>query len=262
MRMIQCTLNGSYTRDDHPDVPVTLDQIVADAVACRDAGAASVHFHPRRGDGRESLGAETHDPVVAAVRAAAPDLEVSCSTQEDIDLGGAADRIEAIRAWANPPDLVSLNLSEDGAIELGAALVDRGIAIEAGVWTLADADALLAAPWAERVQRVLVEVIFEHDDRTAVDLARAIDARVAPLGRPRLWHGDARANWAVVDAGLAAGVDVRVGLEDTLFDRDGRPAPSNPAQVAAVAAPGVPAYFDECRSTYRSSATRPRPGPG
>jgi uncharacterized protein (DUF849 family) len=234
--MIQCAQNGSYTGDDHPDVPVTLEQIVADAVGCRDAGAASVHFHPRRDDGRESLAAQVHDAVVAAVRAAAPGLEVSCSTQQDIDLGGAASRIEAVRAWTSPPDLASLNLSEHGAIELGAALIDRGIGIEAGVWTLEDADALLAAPWAQHVHRVLVEVIYEHDDRTAVDLARAIDARVEPLGRPRLWHGDARANWAVVDAGLAAGVDVRVGLEDTLVARDGGPAPSNPAQVASVAA--------------------------
>jgi uncharacterized protein (DUF849 family) len=233
--MIQCALNGSYTRDDHPDVPVTLDEIVADAVACQAAGAASVHFHPRRpDDGRESLAADVHDAVVAAVRAAAPGLELSCSTQEDIDLGGVRDRVAAIRAWADPPDLVSLNLAEDGAIELGAALLDRGIGIEAGVFTLEGADALLAAPWAERVHRVLVEVIYEHDDRAAVDLACAIDARVAPLGRPRLWHGDARASWAVVDAGVAAGVDVRVGLEDALYDRDGGPAPSNPGQVAAV----------------------------
>jgi uncharacterized protein (DUF849 family) len=233
--MIQCALNGSYTRDDHPDVPVTLEEIVADAVACQAAGAASVHFHPRRpGDGRESLAADAHDAVIAAVRAAAPGLEVSCSTQEDIDLGGARDRVEAIRGWADPPDLVSLNLAEDGAIELGAALLDRGIGIEAGVFTLEGADALLAAPWAERVHRVLVEVIYEHDDRAAVELARAIDARVAPLGRARLWHGDASASWAVVDAGLAAGADVRVGLEDTLYDRDGGPAPSNPGQVAAV----------------------------
>ncbi len=65
-------------------------------------------------------------------------------------------------------------------------------------------------------------------------LARAIDQRVAVLERPRLWHGDAQANWAVVDAGLAAGVDVRVGLEDTLIGRDGKPAPGNAAQVAAT----------------------------
>ena len=62
--------------------------------------------------------------------------------------------------------------------------------------------------------------------------ARAIDARVTVLRRPRLWHGDGRATWAVVDAGLAAGVDVRVGLEDTLVGRDGGTAPANAAQVA------------------------------
>jgi hypothetical protein len=119
------------------------------------------------------------------------------------------------------------------SIELGRALLDCGIGIEAGVFTLADAGALLRAPWAERVHRILVEVIFEHDDVQAVSFARAIDEHVARLGRPRLWHGDARSNWAVVDAGIAVGRDVRVGLEDMVFDRDGTPAPSNHEQAAA-----------------------------
>jgi uncharacterized protein (DUF849 family) len=230
-------LNGGYTRDDHPQVPVTLEQVVADAVACRRAGAASVHLHPRRShDGIETLASDVHGAVVAAVREAAPGLEISCSTQEDIDLGGAPDRIAAISAWTRAPDVVSLNLAETGAIELGSALLDRGIGIEAGVFTHGDVDRLLRAPWADRVHRVLVEVIFEHEGATAVELAQAIDARVAVLGRPRLWHGDARANWAVVDAGMAAGVDVRVGLEDTLVGRDGGPAASNAAQVAEIAA--------------------------
>lgn len=237
--MVQCALNGGYSRGDHPAVPVTLEQLVSDAVACHAAGATSVHMHPRRPtDGIESLAADVHDPVVVAVRAAAPELEISCSTAEGIDVGEAPDRIAAIRAWSRPPDLVSLNLAEDGAIELGTALVDRGIGIEAGVFTLDGAEALLAAPWASEVHRVLVEVIFEPDDASAVELAQAIDARVAGLGRPRLWHGDARANWAVVDAGLGADVDVRVGLEDTLIGRDGGPAPSNAEQVAMTIAPG------------------------
>ena len=235
--MIQCALNGGYDREDHPDVPVTLDELVADAVACHAAGAHSVHLHPRRPTDRaETLAAEVHDAVVAAIRDAVPDLEISCSTQEDIDLGGAADRAAAVAAWTSPPDVVSLNLAEDGAVDLGGVLLECGIGIEAGVFTLADADTLLAAPWAGAVHRVLVEVIFEHDDAAAVELARAIDLRVRGLGRPRLWHGDARANWAVVDAGLAAGVDVRVRLEDTLVGRDGGLAPGNAAQVADTAA--------------------------
>jgi uncharacterized protein (DUF849 family) len=235
--MIQCALNGGHSRDDHAAVPVTLEQLVADAVACRAAGARSVHLHPRRpADGVETLAAEPHDAVVAAIRTAVSDLEISCSTQEDIDLGAAPDRIAAVRAWTRPPDVVSLNMAEAGAIELGSALFDCGIGIEAGVFTLEDADELLAAPWAGAVQRVLVETIFEHDDAAAVALARAIDVRVAVLERPRLWHGDGRANWAVVDAGLAAGVDVRVGLEDTLVGRDGGAAPPNARQVAETAA--------------------------
>jgi uncharacterized protein (DUF849 family) len=136
-------------------------------------------LHRRRpGDGVESLAPDVHDAVVVAVRAAVPDLEISCSTQEDIDLGEAPERVATIRAWRSPPDAFSLNLAEPGVIELGAALIDRGIGIEAGVFTPAGADALLAAPWASAVHRVLVEVIYEHDDRAAVELARAVDARV------------------------------------------------------------------------------------
>ncbi len=138
--MIQCALNGSYTPDDHPGVPVRLEQLVDDAAACWKAGASSVHLHPRRpSDGAETLAADVHDAVVTAIRAAVPELEISCSTQEDIDLGGASDRVAAIAAWASPPDVVSLNLAEAGAIELGAELLDRGIGIEAGVFTLEDA---------------------------------------------------------------------------------------------------------------------------
>jgi uncharacterized protein (DUF849 family) len=235
--VIQCAMNGGRRREDHPLVPVTLEQLVADALACRAAGAPSVHLHPRRpADGKQTLEAHPHGAVVAAIRKAAPGLEISGSNAEEIDLGDAPDRIAAVRAWTDPPDVVSLNLAEAGSVELGAALLERGIGIEAGVFTLADADRLLAAPWAGSVHRVLVETIFEHDDAAAVALARAIDARVAGLGRPRLWHGDERATWAVVDAGLAAGVDVRVGLEDTLVGRDGGPAPGNAEQVADTVA--------------------------
>lgn len=235
--MIQVAQNGDRRPGAHPALPVTLEELVADASACRAAGAASVHLHPRRpSDGEQSLAAAVCDPVVAAIRSVAAELEISLSTSGLIALDGAADRIEAVCAWRTPPDLVSVNLSEEGSIELGYALLERGIGIEAGIFDLADADALLSAPWAGQVTQILVETIFEHDDASAVELAVAIDARVAPLGCPRLWHGDDRATWAVVDAGLATGRDVRVGLEDSLIGRDGNRAPSNPDQVKSVLA--------------------------
>ena len=192
--MVQCAMNGSWRHHDHPDVPVTLEEIATDAAACQRAGAASVHLHPRRPrDGTETLAADAHDAVVAAVRRAAPGLEISCSTQEQIDLGGLPDRHAAVRAWRTPPDLVTLNLSEDGVTELGNTLLDRGVGIEAGLFTLADAETFLAMPWAAQVHRVMVEVIFEHEDAKAVGEEREVDARVAPLGRTRLGDGGAQA---------------------------------------------------------------------
>ncbi len=167
--MVQCALNGDYTRADHPQVPVSLDELVADSVACWAAGAISVHLHPNRTDQIGTLAAPVHDAVVSAVRTAVPGLEISGSTAEGIDIGDATDRVAAVRAWRSPPDVVSLNLAEEGAFELGDALIDCGIGIEAGLFTLADADRLLDAPWVASVHRVLVEMIFEHHEQAAAD---------------------------------------------------------------------------------------------
>ena len=51
--IIEVALNETVTRADNPHVPLTIDEIAADAARCMDAGASIVHFHPR-------------DPYVAA----------------------------------------------------------------------------------------------------------------------------------------------------------------------------------------------------
>jgi len=176
-------------------------------------------------------------PASAVVTTLAPTIEVGGQRAElAVKVQWLKTGAESTRLWTAPPDVVSLNLVEAGSIELGHVLLERGIGIEAGVFTHDDVDRLLAAPWAGQVRRVLVEVIFEHEAPAAVELARALDARVAGLGRPRLWHGDGQASWAVVDAALEAGHDVRVGLEDSLIGRDGGPAAGNAGQVAEIGA--------------------------
>ena len=48
--------NGARrTRDDHPALPVTIEQTVETAVACRQAGAGAIHLHVRDEKGRHSL---------------------------------------------------------------------------------------------------------------------------------------------------------------------------------------------------------------
>lgn len=66
--LLQATLNGPLSKSDHPAVPVTLEELAGDAVACVAAGARAFHLHPRDPAGQERLDAATVDTVVTAVR--------------------------------------------------------------------------------------------------------------------------------------------------------------------------------------------------
>jgi len=42
---LEAALNGPWGRATQPGIPITVDEIVADALACADAGAAIIHIH-------------------------------------------------------------------------------------------------------------------------------------------------------------------------------------------------------------------------
>ena len=223
---VKACLNGARARAEHATVPLAPAELAADAIAVRSAGAFAVHVHPRDRSGAQTLDPKACDAAVAAIRAAAPRLPVGLSTSAAIDRDPFA-RAAAITAWRQRPDFVSVNLSELGWGGIARAALHAGIAVEAGLATPADAEELRRSPFAHQVLRALVEVDGGADD------ARAI-AELIPDGVPQLWHGYGERTWEVVSAAGAAGVDVRVGLEDVLVLPDGRRAASNAELVAAA----------------------------
>jgi uncharacterized protein (DUF849 family) len=225
---VKACLNGSRTRTEHPAVPLTPDELAADAVAVRRAGAFAVHVHPRDRGGEQTLSSRACDAAVAAIRAAAPRLPVGLSTAEEIDRDPFA-RAAAVRAWRQPPDFISVNLSELGWQGIMRAAVHADIGIEAGLATTVEAQEFARSPFVHQVVRALVEVDGGAED------ARAI-AELIPASVPQLWHGYGERTWEVLAAAQAAGVDTRVGLEDVLLLPDGRPAASNAELVAAAVA--------------------------
>ena len=48
--IIEAAINEQAPKSDNPNVPYTVDEVVAEAIACADAGAAIVHFHARDAD--------------------------------------------------------------------------------------------------------------------------------------------------------------------------------------------------------------------
>ena len=224
--VLQACLNG----DRETGVPRSPSELAAAARACVAAGAVWLHAHPRDPDGRESLEAADIAAAVAALRAAAPGVEISFSTGLWITGGDVDARARLISQWTELPDLISLNLCEEGWRDLAALATARGVGIEAGVWTARDAEVLASS--GVQVRRVLVEPRSENGDE-AVAMARDIDAALDRVfvRAPRLHHGVGPATWAVLDAAVPIGREIRIGLEDVLTLPDGRRAPDNAALV-------------------------------
>lgn len=222
--VLQACLNG----DRQSGVPRSPEELGEAARACVAAGAGSIHAHPRDPDGHETLAAAD---IAAAVRAMRPcGVELSLTTGLWITAGDVDARLRAVRGWIERPDLVSLNMTEEGWRELAEELLALGIGIEAGVWNAAGAEVLLASGIA--VRRILVEPTSESSAE-AVAAANEIDVVLDEGGSrvPRLHHGVGPATWAVLDAAVPRAHDIRIGLEDTMTLPDGRRAPDNAALV-------------------------------
>jgi uncharacterized protein (DUF849 family) len=230
--LLQAALNGPFDKDLHPMLPVSAQELASDAAACVAAGAQAIHLHPRDSDRAERLDARVVDAVVAAVRdACGVPVGVSTGAWIEPDL---ARRLELLAGWS-APDYASVNLSEEGAAEVMRRLLDAGVGIEAGVWSVEDAERLAACGLGDRVTRVLIEPV-DVSAGGAVALVDEIHATLDRLGlsAPRLQHGDGEATWVLLRDAIRRGIDTRIGLEDTVDGPDGARADGNEALVRAA----------------------------
>ena len=78
--LVKACVNGSRRRAEHTAVPVTGEELAADARAVVAAGAAALHVHPRSRDGHETLDAAACGAALAAIRDACPGVPVGLST--------------------------------------------------------------------------------------------------------------------------------------------------------------------------------------
>jgi uncharacterized protein (DUF849 family) len=235
--------NGAYKqRVDHPQVPLTRQDMARTAKACLDAGASMLHLHIRDAQGRHSLDVAGYRDALAAVRTAVGDAMVLQITSEAAKVYEAPAQIAMVRELR--PEAVSVGLRE----------VDQAAIGEAGLAEFFG--------WLAR-ERVMTQVIL-YD---TVDLRRWQDLRqrgVVPeapwfllfvLGRytagqtsnpsdlvPFVHAHTGSEPWSVcafgstehacVSAAAALGGHVRVGFENNLYLKTGAVAPDNAALVA------------------------------
>jgi uncharacterized protein (DUF849 family) len=229
-----------------PGLPVTLDELVACARSCEQAGAAVVHVHVRDAWSRPTLDLARLKDAVAGLRA-----ETSLVVQ--LSTGGAvsdsfADRLRVLEAG---PDACSLtcgtvNFGDEVFLnpwpfvaELYHATQRCGVVPEFELFDMGHIGALHrlldlhGAPYGGRVHCDLVLGVPGGFSGDLPTLAAAVAA--LPAGATWSATGIGRAALPVLFAALSAGGHLRVGLEDTVTYAKGRPVHDNTELVERAA---------------------------
>lgn len=245
---LKACLNGARSKREHPALPCTPEEIATDASACMDAGASALHVHAKDGNGFDTLTGSSVDAIVAATRLACGDLSIGVTTGAWA-AADAADRCAAVRSWNVLPDFASVNWHEDGAERVAATLLDRGIGVEVGLWSVPAAASWSRSKLTDACFRVLLEL---PGGLTAAEVEQYASRMLEPVravgASDILLHGESESAWPALDLAAAWGLSSRIGLEDTLCLPDRSIAADN-AQLIACA---------RSRATVISQSSGPR----
>lgn len=226
--LLKAALNGDRSVAEHPNIPISPEQVAADVQAAVALGVDVIHVHPRAQDGKESLHRSEIEPLVLAIRERCPTILFGISTGEWIE-PDIAVRLSCISGWRGLVDFASVNFSEARASEIASQLLSLGIGVEAGLFHADAARALAESGLAEQCLRIM----FEPIDPTIQGAIQTVDEIEAVLAahqiknRSRLLHGMNETTWPLLKEAKQRGYDTRIGFEDTLLLPTGEQADSN-----------------------------------
>ncbi|MGQ0614132.1 MAG: GNAT family N-acetyltransferase [Planctomycetaceae bacterium] len=235
-------------------VPLTTEEIVADALRCYDAGARILHLHARDAEGCPTWRAEVYERILLGIRRERPDAICCVSTSgrnwqefekraEVLLLEGAAkpDMASLTLGSLNFPTGASINAPET-IQRLAETMRERGIRPELEVF---DAGMVGFAKYLERrgvlSGRKYFNLLLGSLGSMPATLGN-LAALVAALPEDSTWAaaGIGLFQLPMNAAAVVAGGGVRVGLEDNLhYDHARTRLASNAELVARVARLGV-----------------------
>lgn len=232
---------------DHPAIPLTLDDLLADARACKAAGADGLHLHLRDDAGAHLLDATAYRTALAAFDAEIPGWPVQITTEAVGRYSPAHQRHIARDSGAC---MVSIALREmladgerDAARDLYAELWDNGVAVQHILYSAQDLDdliTLLPAGMAfdPALQLLFVLGRYTPDQTSTPDMLMPFLDRMAMQGLMPDWAVCAfgQGETACLTAAHRSGGKRRVGFENSLWHADGTVANTNADRVKAVRA--------------------------
>ena len=234
--------NGARkTKADHPRLPVTVAEVIAETTAAIAAGADGLHAHIRDAEGKHSLDAGLYRELLAETDRAFPDFFVQITTEA---VGQYPAQVQRDLVRALRPRQVSIGMREilsDGdkaaTAELFAFCAGEGIGVQHILYSEEECREFIALQdegvIADKVPQILhvlgrysVGQVSDPADvaRRAAHFAdRAVDWGLCAFGQSET---------DCLIAALELGGKARIGFENNLHHPDGTLAASNAERVA------------------------------
>jgi uncharacterized protein (DUF849 family) len=230
--IVNAALTGMVpTRADNADVPLTPEEIAADAERCVRAGASIVHLHARDDDGSATYRSDIYAEIVAKVRERCPDVVVCVSTSgrvhktfeersEVLDLDGhlKPDMASLTLGSLNFPRQASVNEPEM-IRRLAERMAERGIVPELEVFDVGmlDTAVYLVERGVLRPPLYVNLLLGSLGTLSATPFNLALLTEKLPTGTTWAAAGIGRFQFSMNALAIAMGGHVRVGLEDNLW---------------------------------------------
>lgn len=246
--------NGArLQKADHPEVPITNDEIVETARRCEASGATSVHVHVRDQMGRHSISPSNYN-VVTRLMAQKTNLKIQVSTEAagTFDVAAQLDCISNVTATEASVSL--REVSDDPVLsqKVYATAAQRGIEVQHILYGPEEVTDLLrkfedgSIPEQNR-RAIFVLGRYSSDQQSDVsDLSPFLNSM-----------GDSRLNWSVcafgraeqdcLIAGLERGGHARIGFENNRTAPDGTLFESNERSVDTFVERAARAGFSPAR---------------
>lgn len=231
-------------KQDHAALPLTPQELAAEARACQLAGATAIHVHIRDTAGKHSLDASTYRHAVELIREATEGGMVIQITTEAVGIFSPDDQIACIEAVL--PECASIALKElvpDQTLEHKAArffdwALNRGIGIQYVLYDAMDVQRAveLAARGVIPHQRPHCLLVLGRYSATQTSEPNDLPVllRHLPGGWPFTVCAFGATENACMQAAVEAGGNCRVGFENNFSLPDGRRAEGNADLVSAL----------------------------
>lgn len=230
---------------DHPQLPITIPEIVNTAQACWQAGARGIHLHVRDHRGQHVLDTGLYREAISELEMAIPDILIQITTEA---VGQYSPQQQRDIVKQVHPKFVSVSISEmhsDGdsnaALDFYHWCDENAVVVQHILYNHHDLHSLELLLKQYRPTTTPLQLLFVLGRYTKNQQSHPDD--ILPFTQ-WLTQQDLQADWATCAFGQSetecllatykAGGKVRVGFENSLWNANGELAKDNAERVATI----------------------------